>query len=82
MADLHSFGDYCRGDGPRAGNRTQMLFKNNGASTAPQTDTRLAGSLDLAKPRKTSKLADPTRHVDSASTTSARQPNPAQPKLH
>ena len=35
-ADLHSFGDYCRGDGPRAGNGTRILFKNNGAGTAPQ----------------------------------------------
>ena len=36
MADLHSFGDYCRGDGPRAGDGTRILFKNNGAGTATQ----------------------------------------------
>jgi len=26
----------CQGDEPWAGNRTQILFKNNGASIAPQ----------------------------------------------
>ena len=35
-ADLHSFGDYYRGDGPRAGNGIRILFKNNGVGTAPQ----------------------------------------------
>ena len=49
-ADLHSFGDYCRGDEPWAGNGTRILFKNSGACIAPQTGTRPAGSLDSARP--------------------------------
>ena len=59
--DLHSFGDYYWGDEARAGNETRILFKNNGAGTAPQTGTRLAGSLDLAKPRNPAKLFDPAK---------------------
>ena len=49
-ADLHSFKDYCRGDEPRAGNGTRILFKNGGARIAPLTGTHLAGSLDPARP--------------------------------
>ena len=48
--DLHSFGDYCRGDEPRACNETRIYFKNSRARIAPQTGTRLAGSLDPAGP--------------------------------
>ena len=40
----------CRGDEPQASNGTRILFKNNGASIAPQAGSRLAGSLDPAKP--------------------------------
>ena len=47
---LLSFGDYCRGDETRAGNETRILFKNDGASIAPQAGSRLAGSLVPAKP--------------------------------
>ena len=57
--DLHSFGDYCWGDEPRAGNGTRILFKNNGASIAPQACLRLAGSLNPAKPLDPTELADP-----------------------
>ena len=41
--DLHSFGDYCRGDEPRAGNGTRILFKSSRARITPQISTRLAG---------------------------------------
>ena len=46
--DLHSFGDYCRGEEPQAGNGTRIYFKNSGARNAPQTGARQAGSLDPA----------------------------------
>ena len=71
-ADLHSFGDYCRGDEPQAGNGTRIYFKNSRARIALQTGMRQAGSLDPAKPRKPARLADPARHIDSAPTSSAR----------
>ena len=71
MADLHSFGDYCRGDEPRAGNGTWILFKNNGANIAPQDGPRLAGSLNLAE------LSDPTKLLDSAPTTGSMRPSPS-----
>ena len=54
--------------------------KTTGLAPPLNTGTRLAGSLDPAKPRKPARLADPARHVDSAPTTGARQPNPARPK--
>ena len=56
------------------------LQKTTGLALPLNTGTRLAGSLDPAKPRKPARLADPARYVDSVSTTSARQLNPARPK--
>jgi hypothetical protein len=47
-ASLHSFGDYCRGDEPRAGNGTRILFKTFRASSAPQSGLTLAGFLNPA----------------------------------
>ena len=40
----------CRGDEPQAGNGTWIYFKNSGARITTQTGTRLAGSLDPARP--------------------------------
>ena len=57
------------------------LQKTTGLAPPLNTGTHLAGSLNPAKPRKPARLADPARHVDSASTTSTRQPNPVQPRL-
>ena len=65
---------------PRQATEPGSSSKTTGLAPPLNTGARLAGSLDLAKPRKPARLADPARHVDSASTTSARQPNPARPK--
>lgn len=71
-ADLHSFRDYCRGDEPQASNGSRILFKNNGASNAPQASSRLAGLLNPAKP------LDPAEHLDPAMTAGTARPNPAR----
>ena len=39
-AVLHSFGDYCRGDGPRAGNGTRILFKKQWGWHRPSIPAR------------------------------------------
>ena len=39
-ADLHSFGDYCRGDGPRVGNGTRILFKKQRGWHRPSVPAR------------------------------------------
>ena len=68
-ADLHSFGDYCRGDEPQAGNGTRTPFENNRACIAPQPGPTLAELLDSARSLDPAKKADPARLLDSAPTT-------------
>ena len=58
-ADLHSFGDYYRGGELEAGNGTWILFKNNGASIAPQPGSCLARSLNPAKPLRPGQALQP-----------------------
>ena len=75
--DLHSFGDYCRGDEPRAGNGTRICFKNSRAHIAPQTGVRQAGSLDPARhatrPRPSTRQGTSTRPQRLAQGNSTRR---------
>ena len=75
--DLHSFGDYCRGDEPQAGNGTQIYFKNSGARITVQTGVRQAGSLDPARratrPRPSTRQGTSTRPQRVAQGNSARR---------
>ena len=87
MADLHSFGDYCRGDEPRAGNGTRILFKNIGAGIAPQSGSHLGGFRYLVE---TATRPGPLGHVGRTRQTKTSPtsqlpfgvfPNPAMGQL-
>ena len=73
-------GTNVRGMNPGKATEPGSSSKITGLAPPLNAGARLAGSLDPAKPRKLARLADPARRVDSASTTGARQPNPAWPK--